>query len=205
MLLLYIVFSRRRNTFPGSRRWPILQTFTIIFIAYTAITTWRNKFTNEYDQIPIGLKAGLRDTPIVPATVASEYAAVQRAIPTNAGALATVTNSFLFDYRVNDIKIADYPGAASLPPGWPSRGDGNALAEYLLAHNLRYLVCSYAEFVGLDREAVKVLHDPSRTQWIHSEQAIIFRSHQQYAELAQTRRHLYDDGQIYVLDLAEQR
>jgi hypothetical protein len=205
MLLLYIVFSRRRNTFPGSRRWPILQTITILFISYTAITTWRNKFTNEYDQIPIGLKAGLRDTPIVPASVSDEYASVQRAIPTDAGTIATVTNSFLFDYRTNPISIADYPGAASLPPGWPSRGDGNALAEYLLAHNLRYLVCSYADFVGLDQEAVKVLHDPSRTQWIRSEQAIILRSHQQYAELAKSRRHLYDDGQIYVLDLAEQR
>jgi hypothetical protein len=205
MLLLYIVFSRRRNAFPGSRRWPILQTITILFISYTAITTWRNKFTNEYDQIPIGLKAGLRDTPIVPASVADEYASVQRTIPTDAGTIATVTNSFLFDYRTNPISIADYPGAASLPPGWPSRGDGNALAEYLLAHNLRYLVCSYADFVGLDQEAVKVLHDPSRTQWIRSEQAILLRSHQQYAELAKTRRHLYDDGQIYVLDLAEQR
>jgi hypothetical protein len=203
MLLLYIVFSRRRNTFPGSRRWPVLQTVTIVFIAYTAITTWRNKFTNEYDQIPLGLKAGLRDTPIVPAIIAAQYAAAQRAIPTDAGALATVTNSFLLDYRANSISIADYPGAASLPPGWPSRGDGNTLAEYLLAHNLRYLVCSYADFVALDHEAVKVLHDPSRTQWIHSEAAITLRSHQQYAELAQTRRHLYDDGQIYVLDLAE--
>jgi hypothetical protein len=205
MLFLYIVFSRRRNTFPGSRRWPILQTVTILFIAYTAITTWRNKFTNEYDQIPLGLKAGLQDTPIVPPSVTAEYAAVQRAIPTDAGAIATVTNSFLLDYRLNAISIADYPGAASLPPGWPSRSDGNTLASYLLAHNLRYLVCSYADFIPLDHEAVKVLHDPSRTQWIHSEQAILLRSHQQYAELAQTRRHLYDDGQIYVLDLAEQR
>ncbi|WP_353072125.1 hypothetical protein [Tunturiibacter gelidiferens] len=203
MLLLYVVFSRRRNIFPGSRRWPILQTVTILFIAYTAVTTWRNKFTNEYDQIPLGLKAGLRDTPIVPLRVAAQYAAVQRSLPTDAGALATVTNSFLLDYRANAISIADYPGAASLPPGWPSRGDGNTLAKYLIAHNLRYLVCSYADFVPLDREANKVLHDSSRTQWIKSEQAIILRSHQQYAELAHTRRHLYDDGQIYVLDLAD--
>ena len=205
MLLLYIVFSRRRNTFPGSRRWPILQTVTIVFIAYIAITTWANRFTIEYDQVPLGLKAVLHDTPIVSASVAAQYAAVQRAIPTDAAAIATVTNSFLFDYRANPRSIADYPGAASLPPGWPSRGDGDALADYLLAHNLRYLVCSYADFVGLDREAIHVLQDSSRTQWIHSEAAITLRSHQQYAELAQTRRHLYDDGQIYVLDLAEPR
>jgi hypothetical protein len=203
MLLLYVVFSRRRNTLPGSRRWPILQTATVLFIAYTAVTTWRNKFTNEYDQIPLGLKAGLRDTPIVPPSVVAQYAAVQRSLPTDAGVLASVANSFLLDYRANAISIADYPGAASLPPGWPSRGDGDTLAKYLVAHNLRYLVCSYADFAALDREAVKVLHDPSRTQWIKSEQAIILRSHQQYAELANTRRHLYDDGQIYVLDLAK--
>ncbi len=202
MLLLYVVFSRRRNAAPNARQWPILQALTILFIAYTAITTWRNLFTNEYAQIPLSLKAGLRDTPIVPASVADEYAAVQRAIPTDAGALATVTNSFLLDYRANAINIADYPGAASLPPGWPAREDGEALARYLLANNLRYLVCSYAEFGPLDHEAIHVIHDPNRTQWVHSEAAITLRSHQQYAELARSRRHLYDDGQMYVLDLA---
>ena len=44
--------------------------------------------------------------------------------------------------------------------------------------------------------------DASRTQWIHSEAKIAQRSHQQYAELARSRRRLYDDGNIYVLDLA---
>jgi hypothetical protein len=44
--------------------------------------------------------------------------------------------------------------------------------------------------------------DTSRTQWIHSEAAIALRSHQQYAELARTRLRLYDDGNMYVLDLA---
>ncbi len=202
MLLLYIVFSRRRNAAPSARQWPILQTLTIIFIGYTAITTWHQKFTFEFDQIPVGLKGAFHETPIVPASVVDEYAAVQRAIPTNAGAIASVTNGFLFDYRANNIAIADFPGAASPPPGWPSRGDGDALAKYLLANNIRYLVCSYADAVIFDEVAVQVVQDPSRTQWIHSEQAISLRSHQQYAELARSRRHLYDDGQIYVLDLA---
>jgi hypothetical protein len=202
MLLLYVVFSRRRNIFPGARRWPILQTLTIAFIAYTAITTWRNLFTNEYAQIPLGIQAGLRDTPIVPASVAAEYAAAQRAIPTDAAVLATVNNSFLLDYRAPNIFIADYPGASSLPPGWPSQGDGEALAKYLLANNLRYLVYSYADFAGFDQAAPHVISDPTRTQWIHSEAKITLRSHQQYVELAQTRRRLYDDGQMYVLDLA---
>jgi hypothetical protein len=202
MLLLYVVFSRRLNAAPDARQWRILRALTVAFVAYTAITTWRNKFTNEFDQIPLSLKAALYDSPIVPPNVKAEYAAVQAAIPTNGGVLATVNDPFLLDYRAHSISIADYPGAASLPPGWPSRQDGEALARYLLANNLRYLVYSYKDFAGFDEGAPFVIHDPTRTQWIHSEAAITLRSHQQYAELVRTRRHLYDDGQMYVLDLA---
>jgi hypothetical protein len=202
MLLLYVVFSRRLNASPRARQWSILRALTVVFVAYTAITTWRNKFTNEFDQIPLSLKAALHDSPIVPPRVEAEYAAMQAAIPTGDGVLATVNDAFLLDFRAHPISIADYPGAASLPPGWPSRQDGEALARYLLANHLRYLVYSYKDFAGFDHEAPHVIADASRTQWIHSEAAITLRSHQQYAELAHTRRHIYDDGQMYVLDLA---
>jgi hypothetical protein len=127
---------------------------------------------------------------------------VQQAIPADAPALASVANPFLFDFRTRAISIADYPGAASLPPGWPSHQDGEALARYLLANHLRYLVYDYRYFADFDLEAPHVIADASRTQWIHSEARITLRSHQQYAELANTRRRLYDDGKIYILDLA---
>jgi hypothetical protein len=167
-----------------------------------ALTIWGNRLSNELMQIPWGLKFALLDIPIVPPSVQAEYAAVQRAIPTDAPTLATVDNPFLFDFRARSISIADYPGAASLPSGWPSRQDGEVLARYLLANHLRYLVYDYGYFGGFDREAPHVIADASRTQWIHSEARIALRSHLQYAELAQTRLHLYDDGNIYILDLA---
>jgi hypothetical protein len=202
LVLLYVVFSRRVNAVPTARRWPILQACTAVLIVLGALTIWGNRLSNELMQIPWGLKFALTDSPIVPPSVQAEYAAVQRAIPTDAPALATVDNPFLFDFRAHSIGIADYPGAASLPPGWPSRQDGEALARYLLANHLRYLVYDYGYFAGFDREAPHVIADTSRTQWIHSEARIALRSHQQYAELAQTRLHLYDDGNIYILDLA---
>jgi hypothetical protein len=202
LVLLYVVFSRRVNAVPTARRWSILQACTAIFIVLGALTIWGNRLSNELMQIPWGLKFALTDTPIVPSSVQAEYAAVQRAIPTDAPALATVDNPFLFDFRARSIGIADYPGAASLPPGWPSRQDGEVLARYLLANHLRYLVYDYGYFADFDREAPHVIADTSRTQWIHSEARIALRSHQQYAELAQTRLHLYDDGNIYILDLA---
>jgi len=208
MVLLYVVFCRRANTLSTkgtakTRRWLILQTCSASLIVIAAISIWGNKLSNELLQIPRGLRSALLDTPIASPAVHSEYAAMQRALPHDAAALATVGNSFLLDFRAHVIDIADYPGAASLPPGWPSRQDGNALARYLLAKHLRYLIYDYASFAGFDEGVPHVLADTSRTQWIHSEAAITFRSHQQYAELARTRRHLYDDGSIYILDLAD--
>ncbi len=202
LVLLYVVFSRRVNAVPTARRWSILQSCTVIFVVVGALTIWGNGLSNELMQIPWGLESALLDTPIVPHSVQAEYAAVQQAIPTDAPALASVDNPFLFDFRAHSISIADYPGAASLPPGWPSRQGGEALARYLLANHLRYLIYDYGYFAGFDREAPHVIADTSRTQWIHSEARIALRSHQQYAELARTRLHLYDDGNIYILDLA---
>jgi hypothetical protein len=203
LLLLYVVFSRRSNAAPAvPRQWFFLQTCTVIFVVVAALTIWGNGLSNEFMQIPWGLKSALLDTPIVPPSVQAEYAAMQQAIPTDAPTLASVDNPFLLDFSAHPISIADYPGAASLPPGWPSREDGEALARYLLANHLRYLIYDYGYFAASDREAPHVIADTSRTQWIHSEARIALRSHQQYAELAQTRLHLYDDGNIYILDLA---
>jgi hypothetical protein len=202
LVLVYVVFSRRANSAPTARRWPLLQAGTVLLVVVAALSIWGNGLTNEFKQIPWGLRSALLDTPIVTSSQVAEYSAMQAAIPTDAAVLATVNNSFLLDFRAHSIDIADYPGAASPPPGWPSRQDGEALAQYLLANHLRYLAYSYQDFAPFDQGASFVIHDPTRTQWIHSEASITLRSHQQFAELAHTRRHLYDDGQIYVLDLA---
>jgi hypothetical protein len=202
IVLLYVVFCRRANASSEPRRWRLLQICSVAFTVIAAISIWRNKLSNEFMQIPWSLQKSLQGVTIVPPGVKAEYAAMQRAIPADGSVLATVANSFLLDYRTHDIKVADFPGAASLPPGWPSRQDGNSLAHYLLANQIRYLIFDYAGFAGFDSIAPSVVADPSRTQWIHSETGVSYRSHQQYAELARTRRHLYDDGKMYVLDLA---
>jgi hypothetical protein len=202
IILLYVVFCRRANASTETRRWRLLQACSVAFTVVAAISIWGNRLSNEFMQIPWSLGFTLHDTPIVPPEVKAEYAAMQRAIPADGSVLATVNSSFLLDFRSHDIKVADFPGAASLPPGWPSHQNGDSLARYLLANHLRYLIYDYAGFAGDEEIAPSVIADPNRTQWVHSEIAITLRSYQQYAELAQSRRHLYDDGQMYILDLA---
>ncbi len=162
IILLYVVFCRRANASSETRRWRLLQACSVAFTMVAAISIWGNGLSNEFMQIPWSLRFTLHDTPIVPPEVKAEYAAMQRAIPADGSALATVNSSFLLDFRSHDIKVADFPGAASLPPGWPSHQNGDSLARYLLANHLRYLIYDYAGFAGNEKIAPSVIADPSQ-------------------------------------------
>ncbi|MDQ2834441.1 MAG: hypothetical protein M3Y50_11965 [Acidobacteriota bacterium] len=201
IVLLYVAFCRRGNASGQVRSWRLLQVGSVALTVAAAISIWGNRLSNEFQQIPESLKLALHDAPIVSPEVKAEYAAMEGSMPVGASALTSVGDSFLLDFRARDYKIADFPGGASLPPGWPSRQDGEGLARYLLANHLRFLIYDYESMGGLDALAPGVLRDASRTQWVHSEYAITLRSHQQFAELAGSRRRVYDDGRMYVLDL----
>jgi hypothetical protein len=201
IILLYPILCRRANISSGPLRWRLFQLGWVAFTVVTAISIWGNRLSNEFMQIPWSYKLSLHDTPIVPPEERAEYAAMQQAIPADSSVLATVNDSFLLNFRAHDINVADFPGSAGLPPGWPSQS-GDTLARYLLANRIRYLVFDYAGFAGDEAIAPSALADPTRTLWFHTEIAITLRSYHQFEELARTRRHLYDDGKMFVLDLA---
>ncbi|MEO6815252.1 MAG: hypothetical protein ABI177_01005 [Edaphobacter sp.] len=202
ILLVFVVFSRRVNHLPQVTKWRLIQACSAALAVATAIYIGLNSWTQEYLCTGQNLRVSLSAFSIEPPSVQAEYAAMERAIPTDLGTIATVDYPFLLDYRTHPIDIADFPGAASLPPGWPGRSDGEALASYLLSHHIRYLAHSYSEDEVDQGHLLSVMNDKSITQWIRSEDEMMLDSHRQYRELARTRRHLYDDGSLYVLDLA---
>jgi len=164
-----------------------------------------NSWTWEYSATLKCLRTSLTDFHIEPQSTVEAYAAMERAIPAGPdGTIATLDFPFLLDFKSRDIAIADIPGAASLPPGWPSRSDGNALAAYLLAHHRRYLAVTFdATTVPLaEKRELAEIADPTSTQWIISEAQIRLASYRQYEQLMHTRAHLYDVGNLIVLDLA---
>ncbi|MDW5267826.1 MULTISPECIES: hypothetical protein [Acidobacteriaceae] len=202
VLLLYVVFSRRVNHLPLVSRWRLIQGCSAVLAVATALYIGLNSWTHEYSRTAQNLRTSFSGYSIVSPSVRLQYAAMERAIPTDSGVIATVDDTFLLDYRTHHIDIADFPGAASLPPGWPGRSDGEALASYLLAHHIRYLAHSYSDDESEQSHLISVMNDRSVTQWIRSEDEMMLDSHRQYSELSRTRRHLYDDGSLYVLDLA---
>ena len=208
ILLLYPVFASRANlrAMPSENggRWRLVELASAGFILLVAVYVGLNTFTYEYGWYLRSFRAGLTDFRITSPEVRSEYAALQSAIPNDGAVLETVAYAFLLDFRQHRIYMADVPGGASLPPGWPARQTGEALAEYLRRQGIRYLAYSYHDGVELtDEAALYTMHDPRATQWIHSENALQLDAHHQYEELAQTRRHLFDDGKMFVLDLEQ--
>ena len=208
ILLLHPVFASRAHLSAKAstegRRWRLVELASAGFILLVAIYVGLNTFTYEYGWYLRSFRASLTDFRITSPDVRSEYTALQAAIPTNGAVLETLAYAFLLDFRQHRIYMADVPGGASLPPGWPARKTGEALADYLERSGIRYLAYSYHDGVELtDEAATYTMHDPHATQWIHSENALQLDAHHQYEELAQTRRHLFDDGKLFVLDLQQ--
>ena len=180
----------------------------------TALYVGFNSFTWEYAWTLRCLRTSLVDYRILPnkvldpaqgEAIRARYRALQAAIPATGGAtLETLTDSYLLDFSRRQIFLADVPGAASPPPGWPARQSGEALAQFLLAHGVRYLAYTYADGASeTDGAAAEQSANPRNSQWIRSEAEIVLAAHHQYEQLGQTRRHLYEDGHSFLLDLAD--
>ena len=208
--LLFVVCARRCNGSGGAWRW--VQGAVALLLAGIAVSVGRNRLTFEYARLPRELHASLVDFHLTDAPLRERYAAMQRAIPSDGGVLTTLLTPFLLDFSQRNILLADFPGDASPKPGWPARQGGDALARFLLAHGVRYLAYSYNEcnlrapFTScgemFEAEDRKTMGDSSVSALIRGETESGYDARRQYAELARTRRHVYDDGKIYVLDLA---
>ena len=204
ILLLYAATSHKANRLP-TVRWRSLEGLSAALCICLAMYIGFNSWTWEYSATLKCLRTSLTDFHIEPPSTVLAYAAMERAIPAGPdGTIATVDFPFLLDFKSRDIAIADIPGAASLPPGWPSRSDGDALGAYLLAHHRRYLAATFdATTVPLAEKRLSTeMADPTTTQWIISEAQIRLASYRQYEELMHTRAHVYDAGGLIVLDLA---
>jgi hypothetical protein len=130
------------------------------------------------------------------------YFAMQQAIPGNATVLARLQYPFLLDFKRNRILIADYPGGSSPPPGMPFFLGGERLAVYLCHQGIRYLAYSYATEAGFYEGLFRERQQPGTEPWARLQALHTHDFQQNLAELGQTRRRIYDDGDVFVLDLS---
>ncbi len=155
---------------------------------------------SQYSQSIQNIKAGMADPPFISDEVVSRYARTQQSIPQGETVLMRLAYPFLLDFKRNRIFIADWPGGASLPPGMPSFKGAEALADYLTSKSIRYVGYSYGNeaLFWKKRFGKRVYqgHPRIRTEAQHA-----FDFQDNLKQLGKTRKRIYDDGYIFVLDL----
>jgi hypothetical protein len=151
-----------------------------------------------------GLQASLSGRQLASAPILDEYRAISQALPAQSVVLENVAYPFLLNQRAQTIYLADWPGAAGPPPGWPFPSHSEAVAQYLRRHHVRYLLYDYRFAQWVDINSCAVMEHP---QAYSTELFVLFwitlLSHNQFDHLRARYRSVYDDGTIAAIDLEQ--
>ena len=146
----------------------------------------------------------MTNAPLISDEEVFRYAKMQQSIPQGETVLTRLAYPFVLNFKRNRIFIADWPGGASLPPGMPSFKRAEPLADYLISKSIRYVAYSYGNKALFWKERfgkrVNAGHPRIRTEARHT-----FDFQDNLEKLGQTRKRIYDDGNIFVLDLLKRR
>jgi hypothetical protein len=159
----------------------------MLFQKWYGFTQFRNAFTERN---------------IVSPAEEAAYRNMQLAVPPGQKILVRLDKNFLLDFRRNIIYINDLPGGASLPPGIPIFKGPEALADYLLKHGIRYLAYSYGDEAAFSRHDYADRLKPNVNIWLRRGAQIAYDFQDNCVLLGKSRKKLFDDGHMFVLDLA---
>lgn len=203
--LALVVYSfRSAAAAPRGRRaslWsaaPLVVALGLLVLAHGADGKryWRNRLQRieisiEQSRSP-GLKRG----------AARNGARMLEAVPEGAVLLARLRYPFVLDFTRHTILTINYPGGSSPPPGMPFFQGAEPLARYLCGQSVRYVAYSYRTEANFSREAFDHRLDPEEFAWTRTQARHALDFQDNLMQLSLTRRRIYDDGDIFVLDLA---
>lgn len=147
-------------------------------------------------------KIGLMNSDLVSENELKQYSDLQKSVPVGETIIARLDRNFLFDFKRNKIYINDTPGGSSLPPGIPLKSGSEAMADYFLYHNLKYVAYSYGNEANFSRVSVSGMLKPHVNPLLRSisENGLAFQDYT--VELSKTRKIIYDDGKNFVIDMS---
>jgi len=158
---------------------------------------WRGSL-GMYADCARSVRAGIAGASFVPPADITEYRALEATVPKGEVILERLNEPFLLDFRRNRIFLMDNAGA-SPPPGLPYYQGSERLASYLASVGVRYIALSrFALPGGLhNNPALWAVASP----WVSDDWRRMNDFEQNVKELARTKKVLYDDGNIFALDL----
>ena len=145
-------------------------------------------------------KLPIRSLDLLP--VARSYRAVQARVPPGRPLLVMVNYPFLFDFARNDIYNIDTAAAVSPPPGLPYFRGGEAVADYLRRQSIRFLTfVPHERALSLYRRDFWQQQQRDPYAFWHAQAPVYLDMFDNIASLAASRRVVYDDPALVLLDL----
>jgi len=146
--------------------------------------------------------------PASPTTDDALYARIQASVPAGASILVMLDHSHLLDGRRNPLFQYDHPGAMGPAPGPPCFQGPEAFAQYLRSVGVRYIayqVGPSSQEYNADTwraRAAAVVPPTGRDHFFYKNQSRFELDFFDVIKgLAATRRSLFHEGDIHVLDL----
>ncbi|MBA7465090.1 hypothetical protein ES707_00252 [subsurface metagenome] len=159
----------------------------------------RKVFPHYCRKIYTGIRQG-KEVPQYYKNQMAAYRKAQYAVPAREIILTRLRSPFLLDFKRNRIFFVDML-ILGPSPGMPVFRGGDAVANYLISQGIRYIMYSYGD-EGV-RERGAFLHHLKHTPdtWVKQQALFTLRFHDDLDEMGVTRKRIYDNGQIFVIDL----
>jgi hypothetical protein len=149
--------------------------------------------------------------PAPPSPHEALYTRIQASVPPGEPMLVTLDHTYLFDGKRNEILNYDHPGAVGPRGGPPCFQGPEAFARYLKSLGIRYLVYqigpSSAEYnpgYWIHKSAVQVIIN-GRGNFYKIQARFELDFFDAMKALTATRRSVFQEGEIHVLDLETPR
>ncbi|WP_226579086.1 hypothetical protein [Microseira wollei] len=155
----------------------------------------------RYSSLIANIRVGLSNMPLVSDQEIARHIQMQQSIPESEPVLTRLEKPFLLNFKRNQIFVVDWPGGASLPPGIPFFKGGEAVADYLISKSIKYVAYSYKNEGGLQKKKFSFQLRPTAHIWLRTTVRQGFNFQDNLDELGKTRKRIYDDGDIFVIDL----
>lgn len=210
--LIFLIIMAAFNKGLYSRLFNLqLKTFTLIIVGILIGVGFNNFLANtknNFDKLLYSVNTKNAYLDRIDEKIVESYQAMQKAVPEKETVLVRLQFPFLLDFKRNQIFLTDYVGGSSPPPGIPLYKGAEALSDYLLSQNIKYVAYSYKSEIGFTREIfIYQLKESgnwrSYNPWLRAEVENTLDFQANLKELGETRKRIYDDGEIFVLDLSE--
>jgi hypothetical protein len=208
--IIVLIMAFLANTVSGDKGKPAnsLPIFIFIFAAGILIgsnTSW-DLYNSNFYRIVLNFRSninfGLKGSPLISDDITNRYIKMQQSIPPGETIITRLSYPFLLDFKRNKIFIVDQPGGSSPPPGMPFFKGPGALADYLISKSIRYIAYSYADEANFPKARFGHWINPNYwNTWNKTQARHTFDFQENLEQLGKTRKRIFDDGKVFVIDL----